>query len=342
MIAGQTAKMGLAVLVLGVAWWGTSHPAQQRIGTKRVPELNHFERNGTGHPAQQPEGTLWVDAASPYAIEVGSAAFPFRSITKALAAASPGYVLRVRAGEYRENIIVGDGLALVGEGLPVLRAADASRPVVIMRGKTVLRSFRVTGGEDGIIVDVNTDALILDCEIVDNRDDGIGFQLARQPGEAPATVHIKRCLVSGNQDGIDLEDTRGVVRKCRLIKNRDDGLDYDGDTDCNAIDNEIRDNRDDGIEIRLQRNTRASIRRNILTGNGEDGIEIINTPVAGTTENRLRIVRNTISKNVRYGIGGVDQKTEEVEEGLVIAGVALRQNVVEGNRKEQIAGQFAR
>lgn len=294
----------------------------------------------TGQRPGVPQATIWVDIASRYASEDGSEAFPFKSITKALGAAQPPSVLRVKAGEYRENIVLGDGLTLLGEGLPVLRAADRSKPVVLMRGKTALESFRVTGGDDGIIVEVNTDARIVNCEIVDNSDDGIGFGKSDKPGDTPATVHIENCLVSGNADGIDLESTRGVVLKCRLIKNRDDGLDYDGDTDCDALDNEIRDNRDDGIEIRLERKTRARIEGNIITGNGEDGIEIINTPVAGATENRVQILKNTIRGNVRYGIGGVDQQTEELKEGLIIEGVALKDNVVEGNGKGQIAGSF--
>lgn len=305
--------------------------------------IDAVELAGTSQPGSgpaSPEATIWVDVASRHASEDGSEVFPFKSITKALGAAQPPSVLRVKAGEYRENIVLGDGLTLVGEGLPVLRAADPKLPVVVMRGRTALESFRITGGEDGIIVDVNTDARILNCEILDNRDDGIGFERAAKPGDTPATVHIENCLVSGNSDGIDLEDTRGVVRKCRLIKNRDDGLDYDGDTDCDALDNEIRDNRDDGIEIRLARRTLARIEGNIITGNGEDGIEIINTPVAGATQNLVQILKNTIRGNTRYGIGGVDQQTEDLKEGLIIEGVLVKDNVVEGNGKGQIAGTF--
>ncbi|MBM3748812.1 MAG: DUF1565 domain-containing protein [Acidobacteria bacterium] len=305
--------------------------------------LDGVELTGTTLPGGVPvlpRAAIWVDVTSRHASEDGSEIFPFKSISKALGALHPPAMLRVKPGEYRENIVLGDGFTLVGEGLPVLRAADRTKPVVVMRGKTALENFRVTGGDDGIIVGVNTEVRILNCEILDNTDDGIGFERSETPGDTPATVHIENCLVSGNSDGIDLEGTRGVVRQNRLIKNRDDGLDYDGDTDCDALDNEIRDNRDDGIEIRLNRKTLARIEGNIITGNGEDGIEIINTPVAGVTENLVQILRNTLRGNVRYGIGGVDQQTEEVKEGLVIQGVLLKDNIVEGNGKGQIAGTF--
>jgi hypothetical protein len=93
---------------------------------------------GVGHTARQPGARLWVDAASGQAAEDGSTAFPFKSITKALDAAGPGDVIRVKAGECRENILLSDGLTLIGEGLPVFRAADTSKPVIILRGRTVL------------------------------------------------------------------------------------------------------------------------------------------------------------------------------------------------------------
>ncbi len=302
------------------------------------------ELTGTPRPATGPPSApavFWVDAASRHASEDGSEVFPFKSISKALSAVRAPAILRVKAGEYRENIILSDGFTLMADGgLAVLRAADRSKPVVIMRGKTTLEGFRVTGGDDGIIVGANTEAQIFKCEILDNSEDGIGFERPQKPGDAPATIRVEDCLVSGNGDGIDLEDTRGVVRNSRLIKNRDDGLDYDGDTDCDALDNEIRDNGDDGIEIRLHRKTRARIEGNVVTGNGEDGIEIINTPAPGATENLVQILRNTLRGNARYGIGGVDQQTEELKEGLIIQGVVLKDNVVEGNGKGQIAGQF--
>ena len=294
-------------------------------------------------PADPKPPALWVDASSGQSLEDGTKAAPFKTVAKALAQAPKGSVVWVKSGEYRENIVVAD-VTLRGEGgglgrkRPVIRAANPAQPVAIVRGKVTLELLRITGGEDGILVDLNAEARIVRCEIVDNTDNGIAFEEAQTAGEEPAQIHVENCLVSGNDDGIDLEANKGTVVKCRLINNRDDGLDYDGDADCSALDNEIHDNEDDGIEIRLERTTRARIEGNVITGNGEDGIEIINTPLSGPTSNRVTIAKNRILGNVRYGIGGVDQVMEDLREGLLVQGVTLKENTVEKNGKGQVVG----
>jgi parallel beta-helix repeat protein len=187
-------------------------------------------------------------------------------------------------------------------------------------------------------VAVDARVRLADVEIVDNHRNGIGFDRMEKVGGAPATVEIEDCLISGNQDGIDLESTRGVIRDSRLVGNRDDGIDYDGNTDCAALDNRIRDNGDDGIEIRLKRDTRARIEGNVISGNGEDGIEIIDTWQPKPTANRVEIADNVIRDNARYGIGAVEHASEDVRLGLRIAGIVLGENRVSGNGRAEIAG----
>jgi len=298
---------------------------------------------GKDEVSQMKATTLWVNAASQLTEEEGTEAAPFKTISKALAEAAKGSLIIVKGGEYHENIVLSDGITLKGylreeADRPVITAADASEAVIVMRDTSTIEFLRVTGGEDGILVDVNTNARIVNCEIVNNEDNGIFFEDGDERGNLAATVHIAGCLVSGNGDGIDLEGTKGVIRDCRLINNRDDGLDYDGNTNLSVFNTEIRDNKDDGIEIRLKRNSIAHIEGNIITGNGEDGIELINTPVKGKTSNQVTIVNNTIRENGRYGIGGVDQETEEVKEGLLIEGVKFEGNTIEKNLKAEIAG----
>ena len=292
--------------------------------------------------------TLWVDAASPARLPRGTRAEPYPTIGEALAAARPGSVIRVAPGEYWENVTIPHGIALVGEGpsRPILHGASPfwpfwRKPVVTMHGESSLEFVRVTGGEEGVHVDVNARIRLARVEIVDNHRNGIGFERVEKVGGEPATVDIEDCLITGNSDGIDLESTRGEIRKSRLIGNRDDGVDYDGNTDCAVVDNEIRDNGDDGIEIRLKQDTLARIERNRIRGNGEDGVEIINTWQPEPTANRVEIADNEIHGNSRYGIGAVDQVSEEVQPGLRIAGIVLGQNRLSGNGKADVAGVSA-
>jgi len=285
--------------------------------------------------------TLWVDASARASDARGSAEAPFPRLRDALARAGAGTRILVAAGEYRETVTIPDGVSVVGAGpgRTVLRGRRFSRaPVVTLRGRSSLEALRVTGGEEGVHVDVNADIRLARVEILDNRRNGIGFERVEAVGGEPARVEIEDCLVSGNSDGIDLESTRGVIRGCRLVGNRDDGVDYDGDTDCALVGSEIRDNGDDGVEIRLKRETRARLEGNRISGNGEDGIEIIESVRPGPTANRVEMSGNAIHANVRYGIGVVARASEDVREGLRIPGLVLGENRISGNGRADLAG----
>ena len=301
--------------------------------------LAPMTESGASKPATRKDAVLWVDAASKQAREDGSRAAPFRTIGRALAKAAAGAQVRVLGGDYPEHVEIKDGITLVGEGArPLLRGTDPTLPTLSMNGKCAVEFVRVMGGGDGIVAGLGSDVRIVNCEVVDVHGDGIHLE-KHLGGSNPRTAfHIEGCLVTGTRDGIDVEGNQGVVTRSRLIRNSDDGLDYDGDADVAAIDNEIRDNFDDGIEIRLQSRTLARIQGNIISGNGEDGIEIISTPVAGKTANHVTMIGNAVRDNRRYGICGVAQGTEDVKPGLPIQRVALKDNRVEGNLKAQVTG----
>lgn len=299
----------------------------------------------TSPPAARDAGegpdTLWVDAGSSVFARRGTRAEPFHRIGEALEAVRGPTWIRVASGDYRESVKIPDGVALVGEGpsRPIVRGPWLRRRrVITMRGKSSLEFLRVTGGEEGVHVDVNAHVRLVNVEIVDNHRNGIGFERVENVGGEPATVEIEDCLISGNKDGIDLESTRGVIRESRLVGNSDDGIDYDGNTDCAVLDNKIRDNGDDGIEIRLKRDTLARIEGNVITGNGEDGIEIIDTWQPKPTANHVEISDNVIRDNARYGIGAVEHASEDVKPGLQIEGIALGENRVSANGRADVAG----
>lgn len=295
---------------------------------------------GAGDAGEGPD-TLWVDAESSVLARRGTRAEPFHRIGEALEVVRGPSVIRVASGEYRENITIPDGVALVGEGSsrPIVRGPWLRRKhVITMLGKSSLEFLRVTGGEEGVHVDVNAHVRLMNVEILDNHRNGIGFERVEKVGGEPATVEIEDCLISGNKDGIDLESTRGVIRESRLVGNSDDGIDYDGNTDCAVLHNEIRDNGDDGIEIRLKRDTLARIEGNVITGNDEDGIEIIDSWQPKPTANHVEISDNVIRDNARYGIGAVEHASEDGKPGLQIEGIVLGENHISGNGRADVAG----
>jgi len=292
--------------------------------------------------ADEPKPTIYVDGNSTQALEEGSKIMPYKTISKALKKAPKDSIVIVKSAVYRENITIGDGLHLKGEGdkqRPVIKASDPKKPTIILQGDVSIEFFKITGGNDGILVRLASRATIKRNEIVKNDGDGIKFQPPKKAGDVPAVAFIMENLISQNSDGIDIEGSKGLIQKNKIFRNRDDGIDYDGDADVKTIENEIVSNKDDGIEIRLYRKVRAHIERNIITQNGEDGIEVINTPKKDKpTDNRVRIAKNTIRKNKRYGIGCVNVKTEDVKEFFEEGVVVCLDNIVAENRKGQIVG----
>ncbi|MCK4830957.1 right-handed parallel beta-helix repeat-containing protein, partial [bacterium] len=125
------------------------------------------------------------------------------------------------------------------------------------------------------------------------------------------TLLMRNCLVTENTDGIDLESTQGKILSSRFVKNKDDGIDYDGDAGVLVYGCEFTDNGDDGIEIRIARRTHAIILSCVFEGNGEDGIEIINSPTKDGIYNLLCVQNCLFRNNRRFGVGFVPHKIEE-------------------------------
>jgi hypothetical protein len=100
--------------------------------------------------------------------------------------------------------------------------------------------------------------------------------------------------------------------------------------------NIIRDNEDDGIEIRLHPYDgpakRAVIRHNRIVDNGEDGIQFIDYP---DPDNRtFRIERNLIARNAMAGIGcmGLTNTRENYEGADIDERIEVVSNTIADNR----------
>lgn len=121
-----------------------------------------------------------------------------------------------------------------------------------------------------------------------------------------------------NGDALSFEGGRGTVRSNLFEHNSDDGIDMDNASEATIEDNVIRDNKDDGIEIRLHKyrgpTLNIIIRRNLIAGNREDGLQLIDYP--GKSDRAFRIERNVFFKNAMAGIGCMeDGNTKENYEG---------------------------
>ena len=149
-----------------------------------------------------------------------------------------------------------------------------------------------------------------------------------------------------NTDAIDYENGSGECRFNTFVANDDDGVDLDNSSEVLVANNEMRDNDDDGIEMRLHPHVgkmlNVVIRDNIITGNGEDGIQIIDYPEM--SDRTITIERNLIAENAMAGIGFMsDAVTLEDYRGAAIPeSITIINNTICRNHYGMVGGGNAR
>ena len=203
--------------------------------------------------------------------------------------------------------------AVADGGLVLVAPGTYTEQLVISRTITLASYFHTTGEErfinetiiDGAgvnrIITVNktaTDAKIIGFTI-QNGNDGI---------KARGDVQILNNHFQFTKDAVDYQNGGGVNRGNLYENNDDDGIDLDAATSVTIEGNIIRNNKNEGIEIRLHEYTgpvlNIVIRDNIISGNKEDGIQLIDYP--GISDRVFLIERNLIQGNSMAGLGLMD------------------------------------
>ncbi len=217
----------------------------------------------------------------------------YPTIQAAVDAAIDGDVVLVAPGVYYERVVIGGkSVTLASEFLTTGDAAFVDSTVIDGGGGDFVVHVLPTAGPDTTIV-------------------GVTLRNARDGVLSQGSLKFLNNRVHATGDGIDYDNNTagspsgGLVRDSVIEANTDDGIDLDDDVAVVIENTIIRNNGDDGIEVRLHDYTGPTldivIRDNTITGNGEDGIQLIDG--TGLTDRSFRIERNVIADNTDAGVG---------------------------------------
>jgi chitodextrinase len=186
--------------------------------------------------------------------------------------------------------------------------------ITVTKAITLASHFLTTGDESFIgstILDGGGPFVISIPAGAEDRPTIQGFTIQNsRDGILPnAMFNLLNCLVRDTSDGVDYESgSGGLVQFCTFELNSDDGIDLDNDVEIVIADSIIRNNDDDGIEIRMQDFSGPTkniiITGNQIHGNGQDGIQLIHYDVL--TNRFFEITHNFIYNNTYAGIGMMD------------------------------------
>lgn len=182
-------------------------------------------------------------------------------------------------------------------------------------GKTItLASQFHTSGDESII-----ERTVINGRIaIDNNAAGteiVGFTIQNgEDGIKPySPIVVRHNVIRWTTDGIDFEGGVGSIVTDNIFEeNYDDGIDLDEATAAEIRRNIIRNNESDGMEMRIHHYDgdeplQIVIADNLIIGNGDDGLQIIDDLADGETTNRIYTIKNNvIAHNGAAGLGFLD------------------------------------
>jgi hypothetical protein len=251
-------------------------------------------------PPRLPDSTGQRFYVSPQGSDsaAGSSAEPWRTVQKAFDTLRPGQIALVRAGTYRENVVVRRGGT--ARAPVTVRNEPGARPVLTPAPRSPSYPLRLTDGAAYV------------------RVQGFVVERARGPstmnvvglGESPGAhdYEISDCEIrfARNSSGIFVDDTN---RRVWLLgntvhDNNERGVQHQGiyfEGHDSVIANNVVYGQTDGFGIQVRAGAdNVVVTHNTVSGNSLSGIVVENTAA------RVRVVNNVSAFNGGYAVRGLD------------------------------------
>ena len=212
----------------------------------------------------------------------------FTNITRAIAAANDGDIIKISSGTYFENLLINKSLILDGEGESTRIIGERNKTTILLNGRCTIRGLNITGLRPGwgdIGIEVLNTCIIEDC-YVDQHQYGINFPWTYNTiirncsikSNSRAGIHfaganwnvISNCSFYNNTQGVSMfwNCQENIIENCIFISNTLNGVhlsDYGNIIrNCSFISN--------NLGIKLSNGEYNSIYNNSLINNTSWGV----------------------------------------------------------------------
>jgi len=235
--------------------------------------------------------------------EEGTSEHPYQSISKALDHAKGGTEVRVKNGDYKENITIPKDVKIVGDSenrdKVIIKARNEDKPTVEMKDQSELSSITIKGGRHGVRILPDAQAHLYNVVVKDSNRDGIHIDSAKTDKRHRVILDTVE-ITHNDRTGIFSEKRSITLINSFITLNKSDGVDFAMGTEVWLGDNSFSGNKGSGLKLVLDGASLTS-KKNNIQNNGREGMEINSYGASGS----MSFKKATIVKNGRFGIARV-------------------------------------
>lgn len=253
----------------------------------------------------------------------GSSKKPYKKISEAIEEASDGDVIYIKNGTYEENIVLEEGIKLIGEekSKTIIRGTNAT--VILAKGDNDLKNLTVSGGRYGVVFEKK--GSLKNCLMKNS------LRVAVTLNANSGNVDILNSDFKENGKGIYAQKESSFnITGNNFINNTEEGVDIREKTSGTISDNYIADSGEGGLEIILG-SSNVSIKNNIIKKNKASGIALQFYSIANKT-GKILIQGNTLSHNGNNGITCKNPSGGKPSSTYFSDSVELKENIIENNK----------
>lgn len=250
------------------------------------------------------KSVVYVDANASGKM-TGSYSNPYKKIQDGIdKAKKKKRIVSVRKGTYKENITISSDVKVYGKDRNgvVIIAKKKNDPVVTMKDDTTIDTVTIKKGEVGVLIKEGDAAVINNCNVIDNDEDGIKIRKASKDKKYMAEIY-NSYIADNGRNGIYSEKRRVNIKDNQIYNNDKDGIGLAASSKGKIENNRVKNNDGDGVQLIID-GSDLSVKKNTIRDNDRDGLEIRAYGETGYIE----VERNKFYRNDRWGISRIERE----------------------------------